>query len=604
MNTQCRNRLTLNVYAFLICTFALALLLLPQQSQARSAKKTTAPISVAKVVAVTGQVEVFSENHTLRPLETGSIIQQGDKIKTFSGASLKLKMLDNSSLTIQENQNIAINDYRVMSEPIGEILFLHGKAELWSQYDEVRLLKKGSVIYQGDRIKTSDASSVQIKMVDQGYFAVRPNSEVEISEYIFNKGLADRVNAKLISGGLRSITGQIGQANKKSFRLSTPVATMGIRGTDLVAFYVPETSSQQIGAQSGSYLQVLSGEAVLANQVGIQSVKKNEVAYTASSNVLPVSLDETPELFNQPTYEQEIAGVNDIITTPEVILPAWKSSGMMITGYSAKRGISYLTQTRESPQLLTLGAMENSINTYSSISGFGLQLNYQEVAAEHQQGPLFYAGIEYLRDQAKNIEYGSTHQAFWLGTKLQINDKLKLDIDYQNLSVDQNTATTTAFIDVAQLLQLTLQARLNKRLALTYHAQHLKTESALWQDKSQSIGAGFIYNFETWHTLVAAQLMKGHYTEQKTKQLLFDADSMTNLQLQLNSQIKPWLSSAINLSSRTVSPPFAHNQTHQYAQIILKAEVSPQFAVVATSGWQRADLKNHRLNEVKLQFQF
>lgn len=197
---------------------------------------------------------------------------------------------------------------------IGKILFVHGTVELIDSKGQTRIAVKGGEVFKGDRIISQEASSLQIQMTDQGYFAVRPNSEISLDEYQFSDSAQDKVETSIIRGGLRSITGVIGKKNKKAFIVRTPVATIGIRGTDLTAFYIsPEMTSPAVG-QQGSYLAIESGGGFLQNSAGIQNLQPGQAAYTASANIAPASIPQLPGIFLKPTFEELIPGVN---TSPE-----------------------------------------------------------------------------------------------------------------------------------------------------------------------------------------------------------------------------------------------------------------------------------------------
>ena len=197
------------------------------------------------------------------------------------------------------------------ADPIGNILFVHGTVEIIDVNGQQRLAVKGEQVFKGDRVVTQDASSLQIQMSDKGYFAVRPNSVISLDDYQFKNSDQDRVETSIIRGGLRSITGAIGQKNKKAFIVRTPVATIGIRGTDLTAFYItPDMATPALG-QKGSYLAIESGGGFLQNSAGMQILQPGQAAYTASATAIPVSISQLPGIFRLPTFEQLIPGVND-----------------------------------------------------------------------------------------------------------------------------------------------------------------------------------------------------------------------------------------------------------------------------------------------------
>jgi hypothetical protein len=93
-----------------------------------------------------------------------------------------------------------------------------------------RVLTRRAVVYVGDHLKTSGDAQVQLRMKDGAVIAIGPQSEFLIGAYSDDsKGdKQDGAVLKLMQGGLRTITGTI---NKATYRLETPAATLGIRGT-------------------------------------------------------------------------------------------------------------------------------------------------------------------------------------------------------------------------------------------------------------------------------------------------------------------------------------------------------------------------------------
>lgn len=93
-----------------------------------------------------------------------------------------------------------------------------------------RDIGRRSSVHVGDKIFTGDHSQLQLRMKDGAVIALGPNAEFFIGAYSDDKA-GDKKDAailKLMQGGLRTITGSI---DKSSYKLETPIATLGIRGT-------------------------------------------------------------------------------------------------------------------------------------------------------------------------------------------------------------------------------------------------------------------------------------------------------------------------------------------------------------------------------------
>src|SRR5689334_3849967 len=96
-----------------------------------------------------------------------------------------------------------------------------------------RALTKGDNIDKGDTIRTGDAGRAQIRFVDGAYVSLQPNTEFAIKDYAFDGKTdgSERGFFALARGAMRTVTGLIGRVNRNRYQVSTPTATIGIRGT-------------------------------------------------------------------------------------------------------------------------------------------------------------------------------------------------------------------------------------------------------------------------------------------------------------------------------------------------------------------------------------
>lgn len=283
---------------------------------------------IATINSTSGDVQVIDLENKSQPAELGQPLSEGKSVRTGSDGKASLTIRDGSTFSIRPNSLVPIDGRLTREKAVGTVLFVHGKTEVTSLDGIYRHAIKGGKIYQGDVITTATASSLQLDMVDGGYFAIRPDSQIEINDYVYQQKSTDKVKATLLRGGLRSITGAIGQTNKKNFSLRTPVATIGIRGTDLEIYYLSEQDAVSLAektgkaTEAGSYLKVKSGEAVLKTEAFEQPVKPQEIAYTASPSAAPVFLtaeeaeEKAPVVFKEETYEEPIPGKN--VTEDEI----------------------------------------------------------------------------------------------------------------------------------------------------------------------------------------------------------------------------------------------------------------------------------------------
>ena len=95
-----------------------------------------------------------------------------------------------------------------------------------------RELKQGDFIYVNDEILTSGRSFAVLQFTDGAKVTVRPDSTLIIEQYLYAGTDDDAATLNLVSGGLRVITGAMAKTNPENYKVKTPVALMGVRGTE------------------------------------------------------------------------------------------------------------------------------------------------------------------------------------------------------------------------------------------------------------------------------------------------------------------------------------------------------------------------------------
>ena len=117
---------------------------------------------------------------------------------------------------------------------IGEVTLVIGEVSAMRPDGSSPRMKRGELIYAGDVLETSDGGHVHVRFVDGALVSVRPSSRLVIEQYEEAAGSRVAIKFKVEKGVVRSITGKWGQANPEKFRLNTPVAAIGVKGTDFV----------------------------------------------------------------------------------------------------------------------------------------------------------------------------------------------------------------------------------------------------------------------------------------------------------------------------------------------------------------------------------
>ena len=137
----------------------------------------------------------------------------------------------------------------------GRVQFAIGNAIGVDKNGNERRLSRGGVVESGDTIRTGRRSRVQIRFADNSFTSIKPNTEFRVDEFEFEETKQEESRSffSLLKGGLRTVTGLIGKARKKAWRMSTPVATIGIRGTGGSIDHDPQENETQIQGDAGTF---------------------------------------------------------------------------------------------------------------------------------------------------------------------------------------------------------------------------------------------------------------------------------------------------------------------------------------------------------------
>lgn len=117
---------------------------------------------------------------------------------------------------------------------IGRVVQVTGRVSASRGSASVRVLGVGSPVIVGDRIVTERQSIAVIAFRDQSRVSIEPQSVFRVDAYSFGRrDTPDRSAMRLLKGGLRALSGQIGKNNPGGVTVTTTVANIGIRGTGM-----------------------------------------------------------------------------------------------------------------------------------------------------------------------------------------------------------------------------------------------------------------------------------------------------------------------------------------------------------------------------------
>ncbi len=177
----------------------------------------------------------------------------------------------------------------------GLVQFTAGDVQL-RRGETLSRLSKGSELDGGDVVLTGTEGRAQIRFSDGGLVALYPDSQFTVTRYADGAGAGeDHFVVNLLRGGMRALTGLIGKRNPANYKVVTPTAVVGIRGSAFLlaidangqVFVSGEQDEIEVCTQAGC-VGVTAGEAVLV--VSDQDLP----VYTHTRALLPVPQVQTP----------------------------------------------------------------------------------------------------------------------------------------------------------------------------------------------------------------------------------------------------------------------------------------------------------------------
>lgn len=178
-------------------------------------------------------------------------------------------------------------------------------------------LKLGDEVVVGDTVATDANSEVMLMLLDKTTLIVRPNTRVTLRNVKIQPESETTIWLDLIMGGLRTVTGIVGKVNPKGYRIKSPTASIGIRGTDHETYVIDE-SNETPSNLSGTYDKVNSGETILVADGKYLSLQKGQVGFahgpmrrnitpkSVATMLYPVLLEKIPDFFQHSTLDSAL----------------------------------------------------------------------------------------------------------------------------------------------------------------------------------------------------------------------------------------------------------------------------------------------------------
>lgn len=180
------------------------------------------------------------------------------------------------------------------AEEIGQVLALQGRAAAQASGVSPRLLKVDDPLFEGETLRVLPGGELRVRFDDGALLTLAESSALNVSGYNSAPG-QERFEAELLEGGFRTATGSIAKQAASAYRVSTPFAVLGVRGTDFALGFAGSSASSPVvaGIQEGLIvLENPAGSLVLGANQPFQLAQVSALtAAPQGLTVMPIGLD-------------------------------------------------------------------------------------------------------------------------------------------------------------------------------------------------------------------------------------------------------------------------------------------------------------------------
>jgi hypothetical protein len=142
-------------------------------------------------------------------------------------------------------------------------------------------------IRSGDRIRTGTDGRVQLRFTDGALISIQPGSDFRVEAYAFDAS-RQRGFFELVQGSMRAVSGSIGKRDRDDWRLRTPTATIGIRGTEFTVDHAACTTACPAGVDPGLVVVVVAGRVAVTTEAGSIEVPAGRTLRVRDAQTVPM----------------------------------------------------------------------------------------------------------------------------------------------------------------------------------------------------------------------------------------------------------------------------------------------------------------------------
>ena len=125
-------------------------------------------------------------------------------------------------------------DRAAAQEAIGAVSRIQGEANA-TRGGATRALSLNSPVFRSDIVSTGEAARLEVAFTDDTRLTLGEKAKLTLDTFVFNTAAGRRTIRFGVVGALRFLSGKLSKLVSSRVSVTTPVATVGIRGTEFIA---------------------------------------------------------------------------------------------------------------------------------------------------------------------------------------------------------------------------------------------------------------------------------------------------------------------------------------------------------------------------------
>ena len=156
-------------------------------------------------------------------------------------------------------------------QPIGQVQTITGTVTAIRANGTKVELSEGDPVFQGDILQSGAGGSLGIVLADETTFSMAENGRMVLDEMVYDPSTQEgSISMSVLQGVFTFVSGQVAKVDPDAMALKTPVATIGIRGTQVGVNLGEDGGQPKLDVVLMEERDGFVGEVVISNQAGIQ----------------------------------------------------------------------------------------------------------------------------------------------------------------------------------------------------------------------------------------------------------------------------------------------------------------------------------------------